>query len=279
MVADAPEQWYTFKPMWPATQREAAELERRARATADRWRLAGKRPGEGRRADRGRARRADQAPLRLHQRLAARPAHRAPCGCSATCRIGPSTGSRTASGMVLSFVMHGRRERVRANLEHVCRWLDEVGMATPAVTAAARDGRSLDRLVRAAFGHWVLTYVEGAMAPRYGARGAARPGRGAGPRGLRGGRRAGGAGRGRDASTWRSTSGRWSSAGLYASRVGGARVAAPMETAREPARCAPGSSVRAGELGVDIVPLEDAAASLRERPAAGAAGGPRWPTG
>ena len=36
MVADGPEQWYTFKPMWPATQREAAELERRAGATADR---------------------------------------------------------------------------------------------------------------------------------------------------------------------------------------------------------------------------------------------------
>jgi lauroyl/myristoyl acyltransferase len=34
MVADGPEQWYTFKPMWPATQREAAELERRAQATA-----------------------------------------------------------------------------------------------------------------------------------------------------------------------------------------------------------------------------------------------------
>ncbi len=34
MVADGPEQWYTFKPMWPATQREAAALERRAQATA-----------------------------------------------------------------------------------------------------------------------------------------------------------------------------------------------------------------------------------------------------
>ncbi|MEX1296352.1 MAG: lysophospholipid acyltransferase family protein [Candidatus Limnocylindrales bacterium] len=32
MVAEAPEQWYTFKPMWPATQAEAAELERRAAA-------------------------------------------------------------------------------------------------------------------------------------------------------------------------------------------------------------------------------------------------------
>jgi phosphatidylinositol dimannoside acyltransferase len=30
MVAHAPEQWYTFKPMWPATEAEAAELARRA---------------------------------------------------------------------------------------------------------------------------------------------------------------------------------------------------------------------------------------------------------
>jgi phosphatidylinositol dimannoside acyltransferase len=30
MVAQAPEQWYTFKPMWPATQVEAAALARRA---------------------------------------------------------------------------------------------------------------------------------------------------------------------------------------------------------------------------------------------------------
>ena len=37
MVADAPDQWYTFKPMWPETELEAAELEHRARAAgADR---------------------------------------------------------------------------------------------------------------------------------------------------------------------------------------------------------------------------------------------------
>jgi lauroyl/myristoyl acyltransferase len=30
MVAEAPEQWYTFKPMWPATAAEADEVARRA---------------------------------------------------------------------------------------------------------------------------------------------------------------------------------------------------------------------------------------------------------
>jgi hypothetical protein len=29
-IAAAPEQWYSFKPMWPASADEAADLERRA---------------------------------------------------------------------------------------------------------------------------------------------------------------------------------------------------------------------------------------------------------
>jgi KDO2-lipid IV(A) lauroyltransferase len=35
MIAEAPDQWYTFKPMWPATQAEAAALERRAMEAKD----------------------------------------------------------------------------------------------------------------------------------------------------------------------------------------------------------------------------------------------------
>jgi hypothetical protein len=31
-VSRAPEQWYSFKPIWPATDSEAADLERRALA-------------------------------------------------------------------------------------------------------------------------------------------------------------------------------------------------------------------------------------------------------
>ena len=30
MIATAPDQWYSFKPMWPATDEEKAALERRA---------------------------------------------------------------------------------------------------------------------------------------------------------------------------------------------------------------------------------------------------------
>lgn len=47
----------------------------------------------------------------------------------------------------------GRRELVRANLQRVCDALAAEGRATPAVAAAARDPRALERLVRAAFRH------------------------------------------------------------------------------------------------------------------------------
>ena len=33
MISEAPEQWYTFKPMWPATAAQAAELALRAART------------------------------------------------------------------------------------------------------------------------------------------------------------------------------------------------------------------------------------------------------
>jgi lauroyl/myristoyl acyltransferase len=33
-IAAAPEQWYSFKPMWPSTAEEKAALEARARAAA-----------------------------------------------------------------------------------------------------------------------------------------------------------------------------------------------------------------------------------------------------
>ena len=65
--------------------------------------------------------------------------------------------------------MPQRRALVRANLGRVCRALDSAGSASPEVRAAAHDGRHLDALVRNVFGYWFVTYVESAMAPRYGA--------------------------------------------------------------------------------------------------------------
>ena len=55
-IAAAPEQWYSFKPMWPPTAEEAAELEARAARM-----LGGDRPGGRAAGRRGRRRRRDPA--------------------------------------------------------------------------------------------------------------------------------------------------------------------------------------------------------------------------
>ncbi len=60
-----------------------------------------------------------------------------------------------------------RRRLVRANLERVCTFLVSANMASAATAAAARDAKQLDRLTRAAFGHYVRSYVEGATLQRY----------------------------------------------------------------------------------------------------------------
>jgi KDO2-lipid IV(A) lauroyltransferase len=74
-----------------------------------------------------------------------------------------------ALGIILYRTQGARRRLVRANLERVVTWLDAHDMATPQVVAAARDGGQLDRLTRAAFGHYVRGYLESAILPVYGA--------------------------------------------------------------------------------------------------------------
>ncbi len=73
-----------------------------------------------------------------------------------------------AVGGMLYRVQPARRRLVKRNLGHVCGWLAEASMATKAVARAAGDDRELDRLVRDAFGHYVRSYLEGAIAPVYG---------------------------------------------------------------------------------------------------------------
>jgi len=74
-----------------------------------------------------------------------------------------------AVGAGLHLLLPQRRDRVRRNLGHVCRWLVANDMASPRVARAARERDALERMVRAAFGHWVVTYVEAALGPRYSA--------------------------------------------------------------------------------------------------------------
>jgi KDO2-lipid IV(A) lauroyltransferase len=72
-----------------------------------------------------------------------------------------------AIGAGLYLLLPERRALVRRNLKRVCDSLVETGTASPRVARAARDPRSLDRLVRDTFGHWVVTYAEAALGPRY----------------------------------------------------------------------------------------------------------------
>ena len=58
-----------------------------------------------------------------------------------------------------------RRALVRSNLERVSRSLTARGMASPRIAHAARDPRALDALVRSAFGHYLRSYLEVALAP------------------------------------------------------------------------------------------------------------------
>jgi lauroyl/myristoyl acyltransferase len=170
------------------------------------------------------------------------------------------------AGAGTSLLMPGRRALVRANLGRVCRWLDENGLASPRVRAAARDGQALDRLVREAFGHWFRTYAEAAMAARYDAEtlrarirldplesgraslGPALPGRGRIYIGFHFGAIELGA--------------------LFASRESQVSIAGPMETVANPALRAYFEKSRSA-LGISIVPLRDAGRELTARLARG----------
>ena len=75
-----------------------------------------------------------------------------------------------AAGAACYLAMPARRELARRNLEQVCRSLAARGLGGRPVAAAATDPSALERLVRAAFGHWLRSYLEVALAPRYSSR-------------------------------------------------------------------------------------------------------------
>jgi len=163
-------------------------------------------------------------------------------------------------GVALSYLLRERRELVRSNLGHVCRWLDANDMATPRVRGAARDAGKLETLVRDAFGHWVVAYVESAMAARYDAATLRARLELADP-----------------AATERSLAaaqpgdagriflglhfGSVEIAALYAARIGHVPVSGPMERVGDPAMREYFEQVRSA-LGINLVEMSDAAAEL-----------------
>ena len=165
-----------------------------------------------------------------------------------------------AIGAGLYLLMPERRRLVRANLERVVTWLTRNDMASARVARAARDPRSLDKLERATIGNWVLTYAEAAIGPRYSgeelarrfvpaypetsAEALSRPAPGApGPIHMA------------------MHFGSVDLSALYGARVGPLPLTGPMEFVDSPLARAYFDRVRF-ELGVTIVPLDQAAEAL-----------------
>jgi lauroyl/myristoyl acyltransferase len=176
-----------------------------------------------------------------------------------------------AVGAGLYLALPSRRALVRANLERTCRWLDHEGLATPQVAAAVANPRRLDSMTRAAFGHWIATYVEAALAPRYSREELLARVHNVTPE-----------------ATAKSLSktpegdvgpiymsmhfGALDLSALYGARVGVEPLTGPMEEVTNPFARAYFAHVRR-ELDVTIVPLEGAARELSERVARGEAVG------
>ena len=163
-------------------------------------------------------------------------------------------------GTGLYLLMPERRARVRSNLERVCRWLVEQGQAVPRVERAAHDPAALERLVRATFGHWLVTYVEAALGPRYSSDELRRrlvPAHAATSAEALSVRPPGEVGPIHLSMHFGSVD----LSALYGTRVGHLPVTGPMESVAHPLARAWFDHVR-GELGVTIVPLGGAAQEL-----------------
>jgi KDO2-lipid IV(A) lauroyltransferase len=176
--------------------------------------------------------------------------------------VGFSQRVAYALGGVLYRTQSKRRRLVRANLERVCTWLVAHNMANATTAAAARDPKAMDRLVRAAFGHYVRGYLESAILPVYGS-----------PKRLEH----------VQADDWSvadqafksgkaGTSGRLiivglhfgaiEIPGLWATKTLGARITAPMETIGDEGLQAYFERARAG-TGMNVIPASGAATELR----------------
>lgn len=162
------------------------------------------------------------------------------------------------SGVYL--VMPARRAMARRNLRRVCEWLVANDMANPRVARAARDPRALEHLVRATFGHWMLTYAEAVMTPRYGRDELERRVVRADPEATADAMAPPGPGQ-PGPIHMAIHFGAVDLAALYGARVGPVPMTGPMETLESPLARAYFEHVR-DELGVTIVPLGDAATEL-----------------
>jgi lauroyl/myristoyl acyltransferase len=176
-----------------------------------------------------------------------------------------------ALGRTLYLVLPDRREPLRSNLRRVCRSLVAQDMASPRVARAAKDDRALESLVRAAYGHWLLSYVESALIPGYDAARLRERVELLDPAATA------------EALASRAPDeigvihlalhfGSLDLSILYGVRVGDLALTGPMEALQDPLGRAYFDHVR-GELGVTLVPIEGAAEHLVAAIERGEAGG------
>jgi KDO2-lipid IV(A) lauroyltransferase len=77
----------------------------------------------------------------------------------------PLVGGAELAGDLWYRATPARAARARRNLRRVATWLDHNDRGTPFARAAARDSRALERLVRQAYRHAALYYLEVARTP------------------------------------------------------------------------------------------------------------------
>jgi KDO2-lipid IV(A) lauroyltransferase len=176
----------------------------------------------------------------------------------------PETGLHRLAhslGGILYLLQPARRRLVHANLERVVTYLAANGLGGEAASEAAGQPAALDRLTRAAFGHYVRGYLEGAILPIYAREEnlervqpddpaqleLAFTGTGVAPEpmiivGMH--------------------FGAIEIPALWATRRFGRRITAPMETVNDPELQAYFERTR-GQTGLRLIPIEDAAPALR----------------
>jgi KDO2-lipid IV(A) lauroyltransferase len=168
-------------------------------------------------------------------------------------------------GGLLYRALPRRRRLVRANLERVVLYLSAHDMGGESVAKAAQDGRVLDRMVRSAFSHYVRGYLEGAALPAYATAERLERVRPDEPALV-------------DRAFRKTQSliivglhfGAIEIPGLWATRILGRRITAPMETIDDPDLQSYFAQSRGG-TGLNVIPLERAATELRSSLASGEA--------
>ncbi len=165
-------------------------------------------------------------------------------------------------GGLLYRIQPQRRRLVRANLERVVTWLVAHDMARPEISAAAGDAKQLDRLTRAAFGHYVRGYLESAILPVYGAKSRLERVQADDWKLADEAFKGGPAGKSGRLIIVGLHFGAIEIPGLWATKKLGARITAPMETMRDPGLQAYFERARS-ETGMVVIPTRGAATELR----------------